>query len=225
MGRFADLANEINDGIETLKRELIDVVNEEMDVADANTYKEYGAIEKKKIEEIFKSAVDAFYAGYGPKDMPYERNYSLYNVLDFEGQIDEDGMVITKIAGYTNLFNPDAATALERAKGTVFDLAFMKGYHGGATGEDHNGVVRSVPSYRTPYPKDDDPDNPRGYRWWGKTAAKEGESPHKVFKMELKAAEDGELEAEFNRIYNEQEALAHDRITERQVEIERRIFG
>jgi len=93
---------------------------------------------KTDLEKIYKKAVVGFYAGYSPAY--YHRNRSLYKLLEISDSPDE----------VTWEFIPGNATAM-RGGGTVYELAFLGGWHGGAAGTDHNGESVGSPHYRAPY--------------------------------------------------------------------------
>ena len=220
MGRFADLAHDLNNALDTLVEKLVVIANNELDIADENAYREYGPIEKAKIKEIFDQAVDEFYDSYSPQY--YDRNRSLYNILDI--QEDEYGMAATEAAGYTDLFNEDNMTKVTKARdgSSLYDLVFMQGWHGGATGTDRNGMSVSSPHYRTPYPGDSS--LKKGYIRWGRQAAR-STAPAKVFSRRYEAADSGELQQIFDSLVDKHWALAEERITEQQMELERELFG
>ena len=85
---------------------------------------------KVSLQDIYKTTIDEFYESYPTNgSLRYDRNYSLYDLIEFTSGKDELGWD----------FNEAEATSLERSYGTVFNLAFIEGWHGGAAGRDSRG--------------------------------------------------------------------------------------
>lgn len=95
---------------------------------------------KEELSNIYRETIDEFYDAYTPDF--YARNESLYDLIQFTESQDELGWS----------FYPERATRLQRDNGTVYKLSFLYGWHGGASGEDHNHENVSTPHWRTPYP-------------------------------------------------------------------------
>lgn len=117
-----------------------DKINEAVNNAVTDLFVEL----KKDLNSVYKETIDAFYNDYsgGNDGLLYDRQGSLYELISFSDDKD-----IVKWD-----FDPSKATQLERDYGTVYSLAFLHGWHGGATGEDQNGMTVSTPHWRTPYP-------------------------------------------------------------------------
>lgn len=217
MGRFADIANELTSQMNELVSRLTDIANEEFDTADEDAYREYAVVEKETVQRIFADAVSSFYNAYSP--MFYNREGDsgsqtggLFDILDI--QEDEYGMVSTEASGYVDLFN-EANSPTDKEGNSLYEQVFMQGWHGGAIGTDKRGVSVSTPHYRTPYDK---------YYRWGREAVKT-QAPAAIFARNYAAADSGELQREFDRIIDKHTELAHARITARQADLEREIFG
>lgn len=113
-----------------------DKINAAVDDAVTELFQEV----KGELREIYHQVIEEYYEDYAPRF--YVRNYSLYDLI----QISEDQDEVAWS------FYPERATALERDYGTVYKSAFLYGWHGGASGEDHNHQSVSTPHWRTPYP-------------------------------------------------------------------------
>ena len=181
------LRDRIIEEAETKKPEVID-----------NIYLEFGEYQQKLISDIFTEAIDHFYGSYDP--FFYQRNESLYNILDMHP--DEYGAFMDDITDEM-IFNKSNVTAFERGGGSegLYDRVFVGGYHGGATGVDHRGDERGYPSYREPYPglsEKTDQYGPGGFFRWGKPA-KHSESPHDEIMMKIQSSESA-MNAELRKI-------------------------
>ena len=142
---------------------------------------------KADLQGIYQNAVAEFYSSYSPSF--YGRTGSLYNLIQFSENKDEVKWE----------FDPGSATSM-RAGGTVYELAFRQGYHGGATGTDKRGESRGVPSYRTPFPGNfimsadgegyDSSTFMNGFTRWGR-AAVQSTPPLEIWKRELETYKGG----------------------------------
>ena len=226
MGRYADAAREIKSAVSELVERLTDIVNEELDTAEEDAYKEYGEYETRRVREIFNEAVTEFYDAYpaGDGELTYSRNGNpesetggLYNILEITQ--DEYGMVVTEAAGYTDLFNPDKMHAGREGGGLdgggLYEKVFIQGWHGGAAGTDHNNKTVSTPHYRVP----------KGYyTYWGRKATRTT-PPASIFAKNYQKADSKELQNEFDRLIEEHEDKANERIARRQKDLEDELFG
>lgn len=162
---------------EQIQEKVSEKANKLLPDVKEKIYREFGEYQQKEVTRLFKEAVDQFYAAYTPTY--YERNRSLYNALEFEP--DEYGIVDEQIDN-DSLFGSDGLSAFERGGGSggLFERVFMGGFHGGATGIDWRGEIRTTPSYRTPY----------GFYYnWGKEAV-HTESPHDLANRNIKNSAD-----------------------------------
>lgn len=179
LDEIKEIGTKIQERVSEKANELLPDVKEKI-------YREFGEYQQKEVTRMFKEAVDQFYAAYTPTY--YERNRSLYNALEFEP--DEYGIVDEQIDN-DSLFGSDGLSAFERGGGSggLFERVFMEGFHGGATGVDWRGEIRTTPSYRTPY----------GFYYnWGKEAV-HTESPHDLAMDSIRDAS-GTFDNEFENI-------------------------
>jgi len=123
----------------------------------------------EKYEEIFHWAVNEFYGDYSPEI--YTRNYSLYDVVEINA--DEEDMTISYIGA------PENATPFRKGGGTVFELSFLEGYHGGAASGNYTVMPQSDPDdsgFTVRYTPHPDPGTPYWrtphpwYTDWGRAA-------------------------------------------------------
>ena len=198
-----------NDKIQFLLKRMLEEGEKLVPETKDNIYLEFGEYQQRQITDIFTDAVRGFYNSYDP--FFYNRNESLYNVLDMKP--DMYGM-LPYVPTEQSLFTPNV-TPFERGGGAqgLYERVFKQGYHGGATGTDHNGDTREVPSYRTPYPgyaeNAEKYGSTGGYFRWGRTAV-QSEAPYDVIMREI-AAKNPEMDKEFERI-----AIKHcERLAER----------
>ena len=146
-----------------------------LSVADAfekiawDSVKELMPLLESKYEELFHRAVWEFYGDYSPEI--YTRNYSLYDVVEIN--VDVEGMTIS----YSGA--PENATPFRKGGGTVFELSFMGGYHGGAASGDYTVMPQSDPDdsgftvRHTPHPSPGTPYWRTPHPWytdWGRPA-------------------------------------------------------
>ena len=133
---------------------------------------------KTELKQVYDQVITEFYDEYtgsgedveGNTGLFYKRNNSLYDLIQFSTDTEE----------FAWSFNPDKATELERAPGTVYKLSFLEGWHGGAAGTDKRGESVSLPHWRTPYPyssrvKDK---SPAGFYRWGRKAVQSSTAPY-----------------------------------------------
>lgn len=111
-------------------------INQAVDDALTELFREV----KNELGEVYRQVIQEYYEDYVPQF--YVRHHSLYNLIQFTENPDEIEWA----------FYPEKATPLERDYGTVYKSSFLYGWHGGASGEDHNGESVSTPHWRTPYP-------------------------------------------------------------------------
>lgn len=148
---------------------------------------------KSDLLDIYQEVIADYYSDYSPSF--YGRKGSLYNLIEFSESPDEIRWD----------FDPSAATSM-RSGGTVYDLAFLHGYHGGATGTDKRGESRGFMSYRTPFPGNfiktsgDSNYNEKvfmnGYTRWGRAAAK-SESPYEQWETKRREFISAEARSRF----------------------------
>lgn len=131
-------------------------INAAVDEAVTELFKEV----KDELGEVYRQVIDEYYNDYEPDF--YVRNHSLYDLIQFTDNADEMEWS----------FYPEKATPFERDYGTVYQSAFLYGWHGGASGEDHNHQSVSTPHWRTPYPYYGDVarKTDHGFYRWGKEA-------------------------------------------------------
>ena len=113
-----------------------------------------------KVKNNFREQIDAFYGAYAPS--VYDRANDMYNVLKTSAS--EEELLIEWDTGAMRQFERGGSI-------TLADWTVGLGYHGGASGTDHNGITEGYPHYRCPV----------GKWWhWGKAAAF-SESPYENF--------------------------------------------
>lgn len=235
MGYLSSLVDDLEEQMNTLVDRLTEIVNEELDQADKDTYKAYGVIEQKKAKEIFDKSVTEFYGAYKPNVYKREANIQgktggLFDV--FYMDLDEDGMINTDVPGFTNLFD-ESQMHTGRDGSDLFDKVFMHGWHGGAAGIDGGKIETwgAHPSPGTPYYRKRGkvryPDGTvkwHKYGKWGRRA-EHSTPPASLFASYFSAAESGELQDTFDRIENENYEKAMERVSKRQEALETEIFG
>lgn len=228
MGRWSELADDLDRQYRDLIDGAVDLINKELDIADRDGYTEYGAVEQQKIKEIFRKAVYDWYGAYTPTQ--YQRRYDMYDVLD--EKTDEYGMAITEASGYVDMFD-ERKMGPDRHGNSLFDKVFMEGWHGGAEGIDGSkaGTWGSHPSPGTPYYR-------KGgliplvngrliwhkYGKWGRKAVKTT-SPASMFAERFSEADAGELEDAFINIMDKHYDKAEERIQTGLDALSDRIFG
>ena len=136
------------------------------------------------LQRIYNEVVGEFYSSYSPAF--YGRNGSLYDLLVFESSGDSVRWG----------FDPSNATPFERGggSGALYEHVFRQGWHGGATGTDHNGYSVGTPSYREPIP---------WYSNWGAMAASAGRAPLDAWNQEVEAYKNDVLPGRFNELYRQ----------------------
>ena len=107
------------------------------------------------LDYICRSVIDDFYSDYMPKGSDpifYTRQYDLYNAYR-----------INVVSGLWEVeYSPDFMEKEHRISNEyIFDIAFIRGYHGGATSGDGH-PSSGIPYWRTPFPTFDN---------WGRPAA------------------------------------------------------
>lgn len=228
MGRWADLADDLERQYQELIDGAVKIVNKELDIADIKGYTEYGALEKRKIEELFLNSVEDWYSAYTP--IQYQRRYDMYNILD--EKTDEYGMAITEASGYVDMFD-ESRMGKDRHGNSLFEKVFMEGWHGGAEGIDGSkeGTWGAHPSPGTPYyrkggmiPLKSGRVIWHKYGKWGRKAVKTT-SPAKMFADRFAAADAGELDDAFIRIMDSHYDKAEERIQSKLDELSDKIFG
>ena len=193
------IIDEIHARAQTIQRRVTEAAQDIIPGIKESVFQEFGEYQQAKVEELFRSAVDQFYAAYSPTY--YDRNLSLYNALEFEP--DEYGIVDEQIDN-DSLFSYSGVSSFERGGGSggLFERVFMDGWHGGATGTDWRGETRTTPSYRTPY----------GFYYnWGKEAV-HTESPHDIAMRKIRGAE-SMMDYEFEKIADRYTEVLTDKLT------------
>lgn len=141
-----DWIDGIRKQIEEAKRqfdaEMADTFRKKIDDANKAALEEFGEYQPKRIRELFKEAVEAWYGGYSP-DL-YERQGSggsggLFDILNIS--YDESNPV--EYEPVDLLYDEDALTG--RGGYNLFETVFKEGYHGGAKSGPYH------PSGGTPY--------------------------------------------------------------------------
>lgn len=208
---FNSILDEIHARAQKIQQRITDEAQIMIPGIKEEIFAEFGEYQQKKVEELFRSAVDSFYAAYSPEF--YGRSYSLYDALDY--QPDEYGIIDDQIDN-DSLFSAEGVTPFERGGGSqgLFELVFMEGWHGGAAGTDRRGEERSVPSYRTPYDR---------YFRWGRQAFR-SESPHDIAMRKIRGAS-GMMDHEFETIAARYAEILTDRLSRRAQIIASEVFS
>lgn len=232
--KFVDeFLNDLKKKKEIRRKQVLRYVEEENVRTLRKIYKEYGDKERRVIKRVFDDAVTKFYDSYDPSlyeryGQTNQKNGGLYNILDEKRILD---LTRQKQEYLVNNSNNDSLNDLDdsiseyreymnenymhkgRQRDTgriaeLFDLVFMKGWHGGADRIDSSkaeiwGSLNSnTPHYRTAG-LITDPESGRQiyHRWgaWGREA-KQTEAPFSIFCEEMQKAEDGELFSELSNI-------------------------
>lgn len=215
---FRNIIDEIEAKARLIKERAEAYAEKETKAAMKRADIEFGAYQQVRIREIFNTAVDSFYQSYSPSY--YGRRNSLYDMLQLH--TDDSGMVIsglveaTDATDYRGLFDKTMPT--DRKGGSLFDIVFVEGWHGGA--KSINAAAAATwgahPSPGVPYYR-------RGgivigkngkrfyhkYGKWGRQTVRT-ESPYQKISMDLSSAERGELFEMFISIgdkYNEEAVL------------------
>ena len=184
-----------------MQREYNESLEEEFKRVAWGTVREMLPQIAEKYEEIFHRAVQEFYWDYDPQI--YGRHYSLFDAVEFD--YDPNSMKIS----YTAM--PENTTPFRSGNGNVFNLAFERGYHGGADHGDYSSYPVSdpddsgftishrphpnpgTPYWRTPHP---------WYTHWGQPAAR-STPPADVFMEKKEEYLSGEMLMEFkNLLFN-----------------------
>lgn len=169
------------------------LVMQAADHANKQMNNEFKTYRDKRIQEIFKEAIDHFYDDYTP--MYYtDRTGSLYDVMDLkyrDGHVVRMDYNVGRMSGYRSGYNGEDG---------LFTDVFMHGWHGGA---DHISADKAalfgqhpnegVPYWRTPPPK---------FPRWGRPAAVAEISPYEEIEEKLTDADDTEFPDKANEIFN-----------------------
>lgn len=210
-GAVHSIIDDIHERARLIQKRVIEAANEMIPRIKTDIFTEFGEYQQAKVEELFRSAVNQFYAAYRPAY--YERNFSLYNALEYEP--DEYGIVDDQIDN-DSLFSWDGVSSFERGGGShgLFDLVFMEGWHGGAAGIDRRGDVRTSPHYRTP----------EGFYYnWGKQAVNT-ESPHDIAMRNIHGAE-SMMDYEFEKIAERYTEILTNQLSEKANMIAGEVFS
>jgi len=208
---FDQLEREFEDRCKQWQERTLAAGQEMIPGLKEKVFSEFGEYQQKEVTRLFKEAVDQFYAAYTPTY--YDRNRSLYNALEFEP--DEYGIIDEQIDN-DSLFGSDGLSAFERGGGSggLFERVFMEGFHGGATGIDWRGEIRTTPSYRTPY---------GSYYNWGKEAV-HTESPHDLAMNSIRKHE-SVMDSEYESIATKHCAEINEKWQKKADEIAAEIFS
>ena len=207
---YHSILDEIHTRAHTIQVRVADAAQDMIPEIKDSIFSEFGEYQQKKVEELFRRAVDEFYASYSPAY--YERNYSLYDALEF--QPDEYGIIDDQIDS-NSLFNSSQLTAFRNGdQDGLYNLVFVGGWHGGAAGTDRHGETRTVPSYRVPYSI---------YSHWGRRAV-QTPSPNFLAKQKIHGAE-GMMDAEFERISARYADILTERLSKRAEDIVSEVFS
>lgn len=207
MAEYNNINNLLDDIMNNLHKAadiVLERLNDETNVAVDKAYKEYGAYQRRKVEQIFRDAVLTFYDAYDPQYYT-SRQYGLYELLD--PSIDTDGMIHIG-DDYLTLFNADKMHPDRSGGDSLFQTVFIEGYHGGAKNISSNKseVWGAHPSPGTPYyRRSGKVTYPNGvkkwhkYGKWGRPAVKT-DSAYNIFSTNLRIAEDTEMYEMFSEI-------------------------
>ena len=163
---------------------------------------------EKSFREMFRDAIDRFYQDYTPGGVyPYQRTNSLYNILDTEYLGEDAGYEYGAIA---ISFDDDKVTKFRNGNGSVYDLAFKEGWHGGAKSGDT--TVLPTGTLHTPHP---DPGTPyyrrmvksrKHGRWfsvgWTRPAERTSPSPFDQFDDEIERFANEEMQGIYIESFN-----------------------
>lgn len=177
----ANVEREINAWLEEINRRVKSTIQQAVEAAR----KEFLFSLEDKVQTIFNSVVQDYYASYTPTF--YDRNESLYNLL--QTSVKGDSLRIW--------FDPGAITPFRSGytgEDGLYDQVFRHGWHGGAgSGEGHPAPGR--PYWRTPVPY---------YSHWGREADIAAISPLEDMQRRISDYEKYGIEEDLRRI-----VLAH----------------
>ena len=205
------ILDDINERAHQIQVRVAEAAKEMIPEIKNEIFREFGAYQQDQVGKMFRESIDEFYAAYSPAY--YNRTYSLYDAIQYEP--DEYGIIDDQIDS-DSLFSSEYVTPFERGGGSqgLFDLVFMAGWHGGATGTDKRGKSRDVPTYRKPYGR---------YTMWGRTAVR-STSPQELAMKKIRAAE-GIMDNEFRRIGDRYTEILTERLSKRATEIANDVFS
>lgn len=187
-------------------KELEDKAQKVVKEAQKKSFSEYFEVVDKKIHELYKETIDEFYQDYSPRF--YERNESLYNLLQTKCDDDELTMSFnpSKIKyrnGYTE--SPQS----EGVPGGLYDLVFRQGWHGGGMvrgsmlypiGRYENGKPRAYDGiYENGYYK---PYADRDYKYSWIVANRASISPLDKFTQRINKYQKNEYQRDYEKIWN-----------------------
>ena len=201
---------------EERKKHIVNIYKDEMKKEDI----EFGQLQKQRLEQAFKDAVDEFYTN--KEEGLYKRTHSLYNLLDFDDAFDSDGLIkgtnedgfITSNKSFEALVNKNKIVSTRRnragAKNYMYNLIFVEGWHGGADKIDPDKAETwgyhpspGVPHYRRPgvvvYPNGVAKHHP--FARWGNAAVRDENSPLETFIMLSQAWQENELEEDADKLH------------------------
>ena len=233
MGKYDDI-NRMCDEMISRQREFADeilrVMNDETSKAMTEAYKKFGEEQKKAIEDIFNDAVSSFYDDYTPK-IYKERQYGLYDLLSL--RYDERGMVENGNNGDYEDFFDESKLHTDRHGGSLYELTFLEGWHGGAKTISTNKAKTwgSHPSKGTPYYRTGGYVILNGKRvWhkygaWGRQAKQTTPSPYEKFRSEMISAEGGSIYQMFKTISDKYNDEAMKIVNNKMSQLHKKIYG
>lgn len=227
MSNYGDIdtaVNGIRDNLHRLADRVLQELNRETSEAMDAAYREFGEWQEQRIEQIFRSAVDRFYASYTPES--YSRSGSLYDV--FSPDRNDTGMIILNPPGYDELYDTSGM------REDLFQTVFKEGYHGGAKtiASGKADVWGAHPSpgiayYRKPgWVKYPNMDKKRWHRYgkWGRPAV-QTKSAYRMVAEDLQRIEGGEMFDTFKRISDEHNNAAVERVKNMIPALQAEIYG
>lgn len=217
MGEALDMCKKMQDYVKRVARnasawekEMEKEAKKKVKETNEQIAKDYGAVQRDYVMNLFKKTVDMFYADYTP-DI-YHRQYGLKKIENLSLRFDKYGRIDNDT--YESFFDDVEMHADRRGAvywrrngyfDSLFDLTYMSGWHGGApSSEDGDHPNEGTPYYRRPKPY---------YYEWGDEAEYMTPSPFERFKEALVKADsaNGDLRRELTRIKNERyEKMAKD---------------
>lgn len=163
---------------------------------------------EQSLREKFRETIDMFYEDYTPGGIyPYKRTNSLYNILETEYLGEESGY---EYGAMSISFNEEKATKFRNGDGSVYDLAFKEGWHGGAKSGD--STVLSTGILHTPHPSPGTPyyrrmlKSIRHGKWfsvgWTRPAERTSPSPFDKFDEETDKFVNEEMQGIYTESFN-----------------------
>lgn len=173
-----DFAAYYNNYLASLKVKVKDAVNRAL----RDTWADFFVVVEDKIQTMFNSVIQDFYASYSPDY--YNRNESLYDIL--QTSVDADSLSIWFDPGRMSSFRSGYT-----GEDGLYDQVFRHGWHGGAgSGDGHPAHGR--PYWRTPIPY---------YNRWGREASMSMVAPLEDMKRRVADYEQYGMQADFDRVW------------------------